>query len=1215
MLKQLSAGRRSRRRVDIALDADDGDTQELAAQIYKRLAQKGFCTVHFGSSTKDLGGALSEVDALSGAGCFSRLPELLSERLLGDLGSARIARLDGEVGGHTLHDIDRTISSLGYSLGPWTQELGASFVRRSPVFLHEASADAGEATVVAPVELTDRMALDWLDRLACAKLLVLFFLGPAAGKLELRHEDDELLPFEVDVEPGTWVVLRPGQLSQTFLATPTLQLADPARACYIAGAWFLKSPHANPLDLRLVPRHCEGLHRWLSKRLGVLSKARDDDEQVRLTPVPRTLELLMNHMSQRGRDRQGAITGMAWDLPEHHGAGDAVEIFWASAMGCDYATEVPFCRWEHEKIFDPQGKLDAAVPMYARHCSFTDGIDLFDNQFFGMSPVESKQSDPTQKKLLEVAYSSMYEAGWNKKRLQKSLTGIYTAIQCGYNEACLSKELAALSGVGNMGSGSICCGRISFCLGLNGPTLTIDSEGSSSLVACHHTVHTLCQRPRMNDQAFVGGSYYSLTPLAWRIYCSMRELSARGRCLSFDNYADGWTIGEGSAGIFLEPFTQTVDGHVVEREISVPLRGLLSGSSTKNTGTGASLNAQSVQCLLDLFHAATEDACISPFDVDVVDLNAQGRVLQDAVEGMSTMAGFRNKSCDGLGALCVGAPKANQCAGLWASGMSALLRSLGGSAVRSTAPILHLRELNPNIDLDRGPLVIFPTEFATTNLESSYSCVCAYGFGGSNASLILYNTARRELIKESEQSLDALTGEWPLSFWPGGGGDLEEEEVPERCYTILGSWSEYEQPMEMQWEGNGRYGYTLPLGENRYEHFQILLDGNPGKVLHPSDPQAPSGSAAVFSGPSGGSTQNSAESIFEYSAALADGSSVSLDKFRSPVTLIVNTASKCAFTQQYDGLQKLFAELDYKGLMILAFPCNQFANQEPGSDAVIQAFKMWQGVQFPVLAKVDVNGPSAIPLYEFLKENTDGFVPKPPWAEDLHPAEKDIQWNFTKFLCINGKPTKRFSFEVEPGDMRKEIEEALEAAQMAQDLAENSGKQEVATEYPSDAAGLFWLLDGRGEPREDEGWPGDRYRIHLHAAGRHRMVDWEKLPRTSRPASLEVRPNTGSYYIAGGWSEWTFQRMDESSSAPGTFCFEHSITKVDKDQFLIVRNADWNQVFFPYDDSDAVAGPHFGGMAPNYWTLEGQLGDVINIEFKRVVENGIDEKHISFTKK
>lgn len=147
-----------------------------------------------------------------------------------------------------------------------------------------------------------------------------------------------------------------------------------------------------------------------------------------------------------------------------------------------------------------------------------------------------------------------------------------------------------------------------------------------------------------------------------------------------------------------------------------------------------------------------------------------------------------------------------------------------------------------------------------------------------------------------------------------------------------------------------------------------------------------------------------ATSIYEFSANTLQGKEVKMDEFAGKTLLIVNTASKCGLTPQYEGLEKLYRKYQDKGLVILGFPCNQFANQEAGDDkSISEGCLINYGVTFPMFSKIEVNGENAHPIYKYLKKELKGFV------------TSEIKWNFTKFLVDSkGKPVKRFSPTTEP---------------------------------------------------------------------------------------------------------------------------------------------------------------------------------------------------------
>ena len=156
--------------------------------------------------------------------------------------------------------------------------------------------------------------------------------------------------------------------------------------------------------------------------------------------------------------------------------------------------------------------------------------------------------------------------------------------------------------------------------------------------------------------------------------------------------------------------------------------------------------------------------------------------------------------------------------------------------------------------------------------------------------------------------------------------------------------------------------------------------------------------------------------VYDFDAQTIDGRTVPLADYRGKVLLIVNTASKCGFTPQFDGLEKLWQTLGPKGLMVLGFPCNQFGHQDPGANSEIASFcQLNYGVSFPMMAKVDVNGPQAHPLYKWLVQEAPGIL-----------GTKAIKWNFTKFLIgKDGQVLGRYAPTDTPKSLSDDIERAL----------------------------------------------------------------------------------------------------------------------------------------------------------------------------------------------
>ncbi len=158
------------------------------------------------------------------------------------------------------------------------------------------------------------------------------------------------------------------------------------------------------------------------------------------------------------------------------------------------------------------------------------------------------------------------------------------------------------------------------------------------------------------------------------------------------------------------------------------------------------------------------------------------------------------------------------------------------------------------------------------------------------------------------------------------------------------------------------------------------------------------------------------KTAYDFEFSTLKGERFALGQFAGRPLLLVNTASKCGFTPQYEGLEALYRKYADKGLVVLGFPCNQFGAQEPGNAEEIQSFcSLTYDVTFPMFAKIDVNGPKAHPLYEYLKREKKGLL-----------GSEGIKWNFTKFLVgRDGEVVERFAPTTKPEDISGAIEKLL----------------------------------------------------------------------------------------------------------------------------------------------------------------------------------------------
>jgi glutathione peroxidase len=156
--------------------------------------------------------------------------------------------------------------------------------------------------------------------------------------------------------------------------------------------------------------------------------------------------------------------------------------------------------------------------------------------------------------------------------------------------------------------------------------------------------------------------------------------------------------------------------------------------------------------------------------------------------------------------------------------------------------------------------------------------------------------------------------------------------------------------------------------------------------------------------------------IYDFKVKTINGEETTLEEYKNKVLLIVNVASKCGYTSQYDGLESLYRKYKDAGLVVLGFPCNQFGSQEPGSEKEIQNFcRVNFGVTFPMFSKIKVNGEETHPLYRYLKSEQSGIL-----------GTEAIKWNFTKFLIDKeGRVVERFGSSTKPNELEKKIEKLL----------------------------------------------------------------------------------------------------------------------------------------------------------------------------------------------
>jgi len=579
---------------------------------------------------------------------------------------------------------------------------------------------------------------------------------------------------------------------------------------------------------KLVPA-AKALEEWTTQRLSDLKELEAQEVEVE---VPETWHKAMNHAFHRGQ-----MAGIYGDSVHQTASYDMDSWIGAASSGPDYAREVPLLRWDHSEFYDPDADNLAVGKTNCRHGNFMDGVELFDNKFFDMTVEEAAELDPHQRLILERGYGALASMGKTRKDLGNAKGGVYVGCETDEWTLQLNKGYKSVSNMLSMFSG-----RLSFCLNMKGPAVTLSTEGASGLTAAHMASESVLARgwqmTASNDFAVAIGASLMIHPSAWTAIGTRSFFSKTGRCQSFDAAADGYIRGDGCAAVAIQAATKIVEGGALKHreEKEDVFLGTVAGAASNHNGKAASLTSPHGPSEQECMTTAIRSAAVRPRDVEAVEANALGFPLRDAVEVTSHWGVHRRVDNEALkDPLCVLASKTSVGNQVEASGTLQLLKAIYSAQFGHVAPLAHLHRANPHIDPFGQPLLL-ANEAISFSGASSFTGVLSQGFGGTNVYLLTW--AMENVAKVFPPPPVAPP---QIAFWPGGGGEIEHELLPSEKdgYFIIGTWSRWETPQRMDRTAPGEYRFTVTLGENRWEQFQIWLDGDPKRCLHPEEPKAP----------------------------------------------------------------------------------------------------------------------------------------------------------------------------------------------------------------------------------------------------------------------------------------------------------------------------------------------------------------------------------------
>ncbi|RKN71624.1 SDR family NAD(P)-dependent oxidoreductase [Streptomyces klenkii] len=444
-----------------------------------------------------------------------------------------------------------------------------------------------------------------------------------------------------------------------------------------------------------------------------------------------------------------AIVGVA----ARFAGSDTLEEFWANLRaGRDLVTEIPADRWNW-RDYDRATPADQAAP-YSRWGSFLHGIDKFDPLFFGVSPREAEIIDPQERLFLQTAWHAMENAGRTRADLRTHRVGVYVGAMYGLYQLHEAED----GRIGASSHASI-ANRVSYTLGLTGPSLGVDTMCSSSLTAIHLAVRDL--RSGDTDMALAGGVNLHVHPYKYRFLGQGGFTSSDGLCRSFGADGDGYVPGEGVGAVLLRPLADALrDGDHIH--------GVILGSSVNHGGRTNGFTVPNPVAQGDLVGQALREAGADPASLGYLEAHGTGTALGDPVEirGLARALG-----ASGLAprSLPIGSVKSNVGHLESASGMAGLCKVLLQMQHGELVPSLHADPLNPNIDFDSTPLRV-QRELAPWPRPGNAprrAGLSSFGAGGANAHLVIEEHLEDRAVHTTgpQPSSGDETGPWlfPLS--------------------------------------------------------------------------------------------------------------------------------------------------------------------------------------------------------------------------------------------------------------------------------------------------------------------------------------------------------------------------------------------------------------------------------------------------------------------
>jgi malonyl CoA-acyl carrier protein transacylase len=805
------------------------DPALVGGQLAQCLGTKGWAAVKVFVAKADTDAIMDVTKRLEEEDQFCRLAQEFEPGYLGKGGAAKTLHVDPSaasapayVQSSPLAVVDNNFSAISGMLMQYSAEhLGFEIYSRSSLLLRmPLFPDDEDKYPMGDVDEGD--AEGYLHLMHRKQVVVLQFVGPSSGTLTLlpkRQGGEEVV---LKAEPNTMVVIHCSQYDYSYVADgPSLALQT-----------FLLNPP--PV--------------WELGELGG-----DVDILVGTDSGPRV-----------PKDPNISVVSA---YCRYGGGADGKEKYWTMTgnSGCDGCTDCPKTRWDMDVYYDPDMQYGGS---YTKHgCWGIDGVDLFDSKFFEISPAEAKTMDPCQRQVMEVSYLALLGCGFDKKGLGRKSEHIGHFVGIDKDDWMFMGDVVRELGQGgafgaSSAANAITSNRFSFAMNLKGASMTIDTACSSSLVCTHVSkMHLRLQEWEPMPASIVNGLNLMLLPNVFIGCCGAGMLSHEGRCFTFNATADGYNRAE-------------LCGAMGFKQIKYDDNALciLAGTQANQDGRSASMTAPNGPAQERCVQAVLKETQLTPTEIDLFECHGTGTSLGDPIEIGSfkkVMSGTNRES-----PCFIVSSKSNISHGEGGAGLGGLMKCCMQVYHCEGAPNLHLKKLNPHLDLDGFPCQPL-SEKQITREDGAYCGVSSFGFGGTNGHAQAYGknimTSRGARMKDPYLTFQRkLRGAPPaevtingddVADWDTTGCDPKAEEgdkylirldvdgivewekqepdVPDAYgdeFAIQGTFNNWEadEPMERHDTIPGLWVGYVTIGSTGEEEFQIIGDGDSDIVYSPS---------------------------------------------------------------------------------------------------------------------------------------------------------------------------------------------------------------------------------------------------------------------------------------------------------------------------------------------------------------------------------------------